>query len=401
MFFVKNSLHDTIGSLNTPVRIYLMLPSSIYIHIPWCIRKCPYCDFNSHQSPGHLPEMLYVDQLINDLSEDLTYLPSKLITSVFIGGGTPSLFSAKAYALLFEKLNTLLPFSRDAEITLEANPGSVEQQRFTAYRQIGINRLSLGIQSFNPQHLKKLGRIHNDNEAKQAIDTAYKAGFDNLNLDIMHGLPEQTLEEGIADLNEALSFGPKHLSWYQLTLEPNTVFYKHPPTLPSEEDNDTLEQTGLALLARHGFHRYEISAFARETYQSKHNLNYWLFGDYYGIGAGAHGKISLDDGKTIYRTQKARQPNDYLNPLKKHLVSQTVLSPETLLFEFMLNTTRLEQAIPYTLFNERTGLPIDYMQAKLQEAAKKGLLTLSEKTWQITALGRRFTNNLQALFLPD
>lgn len=371
---------------------------SLYIHIPWCIRKCPYCDFNSHKSPDLLPETQYVHALIQDLQADLALFPARPIQSIFIGGGTPSLLSAEAFFLLFEQLRRLLPFGQDIEITMEANPGTVEQQRFSAYRQAGINRLSLGIQSFHSPHLKTLGRIHDGNQARLAIETARLAGFDNLNLDIMHSLPNQTVSQGLEDLKIALSFKPEHLSWYQLTIEPNTVFYKQKPALPSEDDHFTLEDEGLQFLESQGLSRYEISAFARPQKQALHNLNYWLYGDYYGIGAGAHGKYSGSKG--ILRTRKHRQPKDYLNPEKPFLAQQEEILGKEIVFEFMLNTSRLEQPIPNSLFQEKTGLTFDYLQPGLEQAHNKGLLVLGEHYWQITKLGRRFTNNLQELFLP-
>lgn len=376
-----------------------MFPTSLYIHIPWCIRKCPYCDFNSHKSPASLPEESYVQALVADFKADLTHFPAREIHSIFIGGGTPSLFSAHAYESLFNQLQQLVKFSSDIEITLEANPGTVEQQRFNDYRRLGINRLSLGIQSFNPIHLKALGRIHDDQQAHKAIEAARQAGFDNINIDIMYSLPRQSVAEGLEDLHKALAHQPEHLSWYQLTIEPNTVFYKKRPPLPNEEEACTLEEQGLALLAAHDFKRYEISAFCQQEKLARHNLNYWLFGDYYGIGAGAHGKISL--GQTIYRTRKQRQPADYLALDKAFLVEREVVTPDSLLFEFMLNATRLEQAIPHALFSERTGLPFDRLHPLLVHAASKGLITLDERFWQITPFGRRYTNDLQALFLPD
>jgi oxygen-independent coproporphyrinogen-3 oxidase len=375
-----------------------MIPLSLYIHIPWCIRKCPYCDFNSHKSPDSLPENEYVQALIADLSTDLLSFPPKAIHSIFIGGGTPSLFSAEAYSLLFTELKKMLPLAPDIEITMEANPGSVEQQRFTEYRQLGINRLSLGIQSFNSRHLKKLGRIHDEHQAHQAIEAARKAGFDNLNLDLMHGLPEQTIAEGIEDLKTALTYEPEHLSWYQLTIEPNTVFYKENPPLPSEDDAYFLEEQGLNLLKEAGFNRYEISAFCQDNKKAQHNVNYWLFGDYLGIGAGAHGKLT--DAGQIQRTRKHRLPKEYQNPDKPFLAQKELIEGEELVFEFMLNATRLEQAIPLALFSQRTGLAIDSLLPKLKRAQAKNLITLSDKEWQITALGRRYTNDLQALFLP-
>lgn len=378
----------------------MMLPTSLYIHIPWCIRKCPYCDFNSHKSSANLPEDQYIDALIADFEQDLHHHQPTAIASVFIGGGTPSLFSAQAYERLFKQLRQRVNFASDIEITLEANPGTVEQQRFRDYRAIGINRLSLGIQSFNAQHLTALGRIHDDRQAHTAIEAARLAGFDNINLDIMHSLPQQSLEQGLSDLTTALQYQPEHLSWYQLTLEPNTVFYKQQPPLPSEEMTCALEEQGIALLTQQGYNRYEISAFSQPGLEARHNMNYWLFGDYFGIGAGAHGKLSSTQGP-ITRTAKHRQPQEYLNADKPFLTSLQQVDNSSLLFEFMLNTTRLEQAIPMELFSQRTGLALDNLMPLLQKAAQLGLLSLDANSWQITPLGRRYTNNLQALFLPE
>ncbi|HAZ7572777.1 radical SAM family heme chaperone HemW [Legionella sp. PATHC032] len=375
-----------------------MLPLSLYIHIPWCIRKCPYCDFNSHKSPDVLPEHQYIQALIEDLKTDISSYKTREINSIFIGGGTPSLFSAKAYNNLFNELKRILPFAKNIEITMEANPGTVEQHRFTDYRQSGINRLSLGIQSFNPNHLKILGRIHDEKQAHSAIDTARKAGFDNLNLDIMHGLPNQSVEQGLQDLKTALSYQPEHLSWYQLTIEPNTVFYKHTPTLPSEEEDCLLEEQGFALLHDSGYQRYEISAFSKPEKQARHNLNYWLFGDYLGIGAGAHGKMSTPN--EVIRTRKHRQPKDYLDNEKPFLAARECIKGKELLFEFMLNTTRLEQPIPFELFTTATGLELNQLLPLLELARKKQLISLTETHWQVTPLGRQYTNDLQSLFLP-
>jgi putative oxygen-independent coproporphyrinogen III oxidase len=378
-----------------------MLPLSLYIHIPWCIQKCPYCDFNSHKSPKLLPEIQYVQALLEDLDCDLHAFPAERpITSIFIGGGTPSLLSERAYAILFEGLQQRLQFSKQIEITLEANPGSAEAARFKAYRMLGINRLSIGIQSFNKAHLKALGRVHDDTDAHRAILAARDAGFDNINLDIMHGLPKQSVSEGMQDLETALSYTPEHLSWYQLTLEPNTVFYKKPPMLPNESIMDTLEHTGFTYLAKHHYEKYEISAFSKQNKQAQHNLNYWQFGDYYGIGAGAHGKLTTPQFKSIYRTRKQRQPKDYLNHQKPYLIEKNQLKSADLLFEFMLNTTRLAQAIPYALFTQRTGLDMNLLLPKLKAATQQGFLTCTKTHFQITPFGRRFTNDLQRLFLP-
>lgn len=375
-----------------------MNPASLYIHIPWCIKKCPYCDFNSHKSPDLLPEKSYIQALLSDLKMDLKQFASRTVSSVFIGGGTPSLISPEGYDTLFSGLKKLLPFSDGIEITLEANPGTVEQGRFSEYKQLGINRLSLGIQSFNPTQLKILGRIHDDQQAHQAIESAHKAGFNRLNLDIMHGLPSQSVAQGLKDLNIALSYSPEHISWYQLTIEPNTVFYKKNLPLPSEKTAFELEEQGLIALKKAGYFRYEISAFAKPGGQAKHNLNYWLFGDYFGIGAGAHGKHAT--AHAIYRTQKHRQPKDYLNEEKPYLTHIKPLLEDELIFEFMLNTTRLEQPIPFNLFTTTTQLSENLLLPKLVLAQNKQLIHLTETHWQITPLGRRFTNDLQALFLP-
>lgn len=325
------------------------------------------------------------------------HYPARELCSVFIGGGTPSLFSAESFNQLFTELRLVLPFAPDIEITMEANPGSVEQQRFIEYRQIGINRLSLGIQSFNAKHLKALGRVHDEKQAHKAIEAARNAGFDNLNLDIMHGLPNQTVAEGLDDLATALNHQPDHLSWYQLTIEPNTVFYKENPPLPSEDDAFMLEQSGFNLLDKKGFKRYEISAFTASNKQARHNLNYWLFGDYFGIGAGAHGKHTMPD--SVVRTRKYRQPKDYLNAYKSYLAHTDQVQGDALVFEFILNTSRLEQAIPLLLFTQTTGLDLSMLLPKLHAAEAKDLVRISPSHWQVTPLGRRFTNDLQAMFL--
>ena len=377
-----------------------MIPLSLYIHIPWCIRKCPYCDFNSHKSPDQLPETAYVDALIEDFNESLHLSFGRTIQTIFIGGGTPSLLSANAYEKLLHHIKQTVSLTDDIEITLEANPGTIEHGLFSEYRAIGINRLSLGIQSFNPKHLRALGRIHDDHQAHMAIEQAQRAGFTNLNIDIMHSLPEQSLSDALNDLKQALSHEPTHLSWYQLTIEPNTLFHKTKPTLPNDDLSADIEEAGFEVLEAHQFHRYEISAFCKPGYPSRHNLNYWLFGDYYGIGAGAHGKLTQEPHR-ICRTQKHRQPKDYLDPKKPYLTQLTYLDQETLLFEFILNTSRLEQPIPYDLFSQHTGLSTDLLMPKLQQAQVLRLVSMEESMWQVSALGRRFTNDLQALFLPQ
>ena len=353
------------------------IPTSLYIHIPWCIRKCPYCDFNSHTSPERLPEESYIQALLADLDQDLTFFPIQTpLHSIFIGGGTPSLLSANAYASLFTGIQRRIPFAKNMEITLEANPGTIEHGLFSDYRAVGINRISLGVQSFHSAHLKRLGRIHDAGQAQQAIEQILAAGFTRMNLDLMYGLPEQTVEQALTDLQVALSYQPTHLSWYQLTIEPNTLFHKTQPTLPMEDSIAEMEQAGLSLLIQHAMHRYEISAFCQNEQWSEHNLNYWLFGDYLGIGAGAHGKITQDAPDQIYRTQKFRQPKDYLDPNKTFIAAKQLIAKTDLPFEFMLNTTRLEQAIPYKLFTQRTGLSLEYLYPKLIQAQQKGFITI-------------------------
>ena len=372
-----------------------MIPRSLYIHIPWCIQKCPYCDFNSHKTPNKMPESEYIDQLIADFRHDINQFPNQSIHSIFIGGGTPSLFSAQSFEKLFDAIQQHTTFESDIEITLEANPGTIDQPRFKDYRSIGINRLSLGIQSFNPKHLQKLGRIHDDKQAHRAISAARNAGFDNINLDIMHGLPKQTVAEGLNDLSLALSHEPEHLSWYQLTIEPNTVFYSKKPTLPSENTISELESQGLQILEKAGLNRYEISAFCKPNHASKHNMNYWLFGDYMGIGAGAHGKITQPH--QIIRTQKTRQPNLYIQDTNHKTMN---VEPADQLFELMLNATRLQQPIPFELLTERTHMSLEDAMPLFEKAQQMKLIQIVDQQWQVTDFGRQFTNNLQALFLP-
>ncbi len=375
-------------------------PLNLYVHVPWCVRKCPYCDFNSHKSDGDLPEEEYVRNLLADLDQDLMWAQGRELHSIFIGGGTPSLLSAAAYQTLFDGLQQRLAFSPNIEITLEANPGTFEAEKFAAYRDIGINRLSIGIQSFNDDHLRALGRIHDSAQAQAAVTMAVKAGFDNFNLDLMHGLPGQTPEQALADLRTALSFNPQHLSWYQLTLEPNTEFYSKPPLLPEDDALWDIQEAGLALLEAEGFDHYEISAHARPGKASKHNLNYWTFGDYIGIGAGAHGKITLPDSNVLFRTRKTRMPSDYLNPDKLWLAGKETIEPEDIGFECLMNGLRLRDGISAETFEDRTGLPLDSMQTVMDKAQAMGLLEVG-KYIRASAKGRQYLNELLALFLND
>ena len=376
----------------------LTTPLSLYIHLPWCIHKCPYCDFNSHQRKNTIPENDYIKSLLADLTQDITkYGDARPLHTIFIGGGTPSLFSATAIDQLLNGINQIWNITADTEITLEANPGTAEQRRFSAYRLAGINRLSLGIQSFSDQKLQSLGRIHNGQEAIKAVDIARHAGFDNINLDLMFGLPKQSVNDGLADLQQAITLQPTHISWYQLTLEPNTLFYKKPPRLPDEDLIFELQQQGQDLLAASTFQQYEISAYAQPNQQCQHNINYWQFGDYLGIGAGAHGKITNNHGQII-RTRKIKQPNSYLQH-DHFLAAETPIAPDRYAFEYLLNTLRLTQPTDLTHFTQQTGLSATTIAAPLKLAIEKGFISLTGQTLHKTELGQRFLNDLLTLFL--
>ena len=371
-------------------------PLSLYIHTPWCVRKCPYCDFNSHAAAGKLPEQAYLNALLDDLHHDRSLLDDRPIETVFIGGGTPSLLSAGFYQRLFEALGRDLRFSDTAEITLEANPGTLEQGRFEGFRAAGINRLSLGIQSFDPAQLANLGRIHNADDAHRAIEAAFKAGFDNINLDLMHGLPGQTPEAAIADLETALAWGTPHLSWYQLTLEPNTEFYSRPPTLPDDDRLWAIIEAGMTTLHNAGYDDYEVSAWCRPGMASRHNLNYWTFGDYLALGAGAHGKLTRSSGE-IERYWKTRQPDAYLNRIGSRTSGRQVIPQEELPLEFMMNALRLKGGVDENLYPERTGLPLQSIAALLKTLRKDALL--HPDRLQTTELGQRYLNSLLERFL--
>jgi oxygen-independent coproporphyrinogen-3 oxidase len=377
-------------------------PLSLYIHVPWCVRKCPYCDFNSHEAGSDIPETEYIQALLDDLEQDLHWVQGRPIESIFFGGGTPSLLSAQAYETLFTGLTEKLTFSPEIEITLEANPGTFEADKFKAYRQLGINRLSMGIQSFQPEHLKKLGRIHDRAQALAAIETAINAGFSNFNLDLMHGLPDQTPEQALDDLNTALSFQPPHLSWYQLTIEPNTEFYKRPPVLPEDDTLWDIQEQGQERLAQAGLSQYEISAYSVPNKQARHNINYWRFGDYLGIGAGAHGKITTSgpQGLTILRTRKTRLPKDYLNTEKRFLAGQDRIAPEDTALECMMNALRLHEGIPVSDFEARTGMTLSSIEAPLSKARSLGLIEC-DTAIRASERGQQYLNELLALFLTD
>lgn len=370
---------------------------SLYIHIPWCIKKCPYCDFNSHVAKKEIPEKLYAEKLLEDFKFEITALPEPLIIkSIFVGGGTPSLFSAATYQWLFGKIQQYAKFSPDIEITIEANPGVAEYQKFKSYKEAGINRISLGIQSFNDQHLSALGRIHDAKNAKAAINFAKRAGFENINIDIMHSLPRQSLSEGLADLKEAIAQDVSHISWYQLTIEPNTYFYNSPPAPAKHEALEYLEDQGKKLLQDNHFLQYEISAYCKNDKVSQHNSNYWEFGDYLGIGAGAHGKITI--ANKIYRTTKHRMPLRYLDNIGRKIVLNSV---DDTIFEYMLNTTRLYKKISFNNFIEQTKLPVSLLMPGLKKASSLGYINLGLTSWQLSAQGQRFTNDLQLLFLSN
>jgi len=381
-------------------------PLSLYVHLPWCVRKCPYCDFNSHEIKGSLPESLYVDALLQELNAHRHLVDNRPLVSIFFGGGTPSLFSPAAIASIIDGVAKQLPLDPAIEITLEANPGTTEYISFTDLRLAGINRISLGIQSFQDDKLKTLGRIHTQQQASVAIEKLIHAGINNFNIDLMYGLPEQSVQDALHDLEMAIRYQPPHLSWYQLTIEPNTVFYKHTPALPRDDTVWEMQLAGQAYLQAQGLQQYEISAYARTDKQCKHNRNYWEFGDYLGIGAGAHSKITRQD-HTVIRFAQVKQPRDYLlvekrrQMLPAHTPSwvQTV-SPQELMFEFMLNALRLTEGVPLTLFTERTGLPLTSIATLLQKAHQQGLLNPYEAQLCASPLGQRYLNNLTALFLP-
>lgn len=379
-------------------------PLSLYIHIPWCVRKCPYCDFNSHEKKAELPEQAYVDTLIEDLEQDLALARQRPLGSIFFGGGTPSLFSAGAIARILDAVQARMTLADDIEITLEANPGTAEQLRFTGYREAGVNRLSIGIQSFDDRQLQKLGRIHSSAEAERAINLARQSGFDNVNIDIMYALGEQGVEQAMRDLQGAISCEPEHLSWYQLTIEPNTAFYKRRPVLPGEDTMAAIQQAGFDALAGAGYQHYEVSAFARAGRQARHNLNYWRFGDYLGIGAGAHGKITLPDKQQIVRTRKSRQPEHYMAASLSRNTLRKVIAQEDLSLEFMLNTLRLHEGFTTSQFETLTGLPFGQIQKQVESLVSRGLLhrdrvQRDQDHFRPTEKGRQFHNTLLETFL--
>jgi oxygen-independent coproporphyrinogen-3 oxidase len=383
-------------------------PLALYVHMPWCVRKCPYCDFNSHAAPDAIPQQQYIDALIEDLAIDAGAAQGRAFASVFFGGGTPSLFSPDEVGRFLEAARSLVPFARDVEVTLEANPGTVEHGRFGGYRDAGINRISLGAQTFDADHLRTLGRIHGSGDIARAVDEVRGAGIDNFNLDLMYGLPAQSLQQAVADLDAALALEPAHISHYQLTLEPGTVFYHRPPPLP---DSDAIWQMQLDCqerLAARGFEHYEVSAYARAGRRSRHNLNYWQFGDYIGVGAGAHGKLTwpADDERahlSVVRSARVKQPREFLRRAAADRVSDRFqVERADLPFEYMLNVLRLTDDFGEDAFEARTGVAFARVAPAVAEAQRKGLLqTAGVGKWRATELGQRFLNDLQAVFLPE
>ncbi|WP_299730699.1 radical SAM family heme chaperone HemW [uncultured Endozoicomonas sp.] len=377
-------------------------PLSLYIHVPWCVKKCPYCDFNSHRLNGDIPEDAYISALLHDFQSELPQVQGRAIHSIFIGGGTPSLLSGKAYQRLFDGLQAHVTFTDDIEITMEANPGTYEHDRFQSYIEAGANRISLGVQSFQDEKLQKLGRIHSAAEAYQAIKSIIESGFTNINIDLMHGLPNQSLDDALHDLQRAIDLKPAHISWYQLTIEPNTVFYSKTPVLPPDDTLWDIQEAGQKLLASAGFEQYEISAYSQADKRSRHNLNYWQFGDYMGIGAGAHGKLTDLSTGQIIRNWKTRMPADYLaanDEQKAFETGRRTLAVDELPIEFMMNVLRLNHGVEKGLYSARTGDSLDSIKASLALAQQKGLLEpLEQGRLQPTPTGRLFLNDLLELF---
>jgi putative oxygen-independent coproporphyrinogen III oxidase len=377
----------------------LLPPLSLYIHIPWCIEKCPYCDFNSHKLRGEIPEKEYLQALLDDLSKDLFYVQGRRLETIFIGGGTPSLLSASGIGWLLQEIQKKVPFKDNIEITLEANPGAIENQKISDFKQAGINRFSFGVQSFQQQKLTTLGRIHGPDEAKNAAKQALVVGIKTFNLDLMHGLPDQSLSDALEDLQTAIDLKPTHLSWYQLTIEPNTQYFSHPPILPDDDLLWDIQEAGQKLLAENGYRQYEISAYSQADFACQHNLNYWRFGDYIGIGCGAHGKFTLALENKIIRTTKIKHPKGYMDSSRPFLDDTQTVAKEELAFEYMLNRLRLFEPIPFSEFNAYTGLPLESIREAINQAIAKKMLIEGADSWQITALGQRYLNELLTLFM--
>lgn len=372
-------------------------PLSLYIHIPWCVQKCPYCDFNSHGQNGELPQQEYVDALIEDLSQDLHYVQGRQLHTIFIGGGTPSLFEASQIKRLLIRVNEMIPFSKQIEITMEANPGTLEHDDFEAYCQAGVTRLSIGVQSFSSDKLNLLGRIHDKDEAKVAAEKALTSGYKSFNLDLMHGLPNQSFNEAMADIDTAAKLSPPHLSWYQLTIEQNTLFHSKPPQLPDDEALWHIYEQGQQKLAALGYEQYEISAYAKPGFQCQHNINYWQFGDYLGIGCGAHGKVTQLQQNQILRTVKIKHPKGYL-AANNYTFNTVEVTEEERPLEYLMNRFRLMSAIPKLEFEQRTGLSHHIVKKGIENAKGKSLLIETDSHWELTAKGKMFVNELLSQF---
>ena len=378
------------------------IPLSLYVHLPWCTQKCPYCDFNSHE--GFTPDLQkpYVSALLQDFDSQLPEIDGRLVESIFIGGGTPSLFSGEWIQRLLSGLAERIPFAPGAEITLESNPGSAERSRYQSYREAGVTRLSIGVQSFNEAALSRLGRIHSGDDARQALLLAKSAGFKNWNIDLMHGLPEQTADTAATDLSEALALSAGHISWYQLTIERNTRFWTLRPALPNEANLESIQSTGEQLLNHAGYHQYEVSAYCLPGYESRHNLNYWGFGDYVGLGAGAHGKLSREDGQ-IMRTQRTRSPADYLALITNGSMLAPrgkTISQQERVVEYVMNALRLKSGSPVDNFTQRTGLPLQQLERAAEQAQSRGWIEpLENGSLQATPLGYQFLDSVVASFL--
>ena len=388
--------------ITPPLNPLLLPPLSLYIHIPWCVQKCPYCDFNSHAQKGAIPEQEYVHHLLADLTADLSRYQESVqqrpLHSIFIGGGTPSLFSAENIVYLLHQIEQHIPFEPNIEITLEANPGTAEAERFLGYAHAGVNRISMGIQSFSDEKLQKLGRIHNAAEAKSAVGFARVSSLRSFNLDLMHGLPNQTLNEALDDLRQAIELAPPHLSWYQLTIEPNTMFAYRPPKLPDDDELWDIFEQGHQLLTVAGYQQYETSAYAKPGFQCQHNLNYWRFGDYLAIGCGAHGKLSFPSGK-ILRYSKTKHPKGYMRG--EYLYEERDVSTEDRPFEFFMNRFRLLEAVPKNEFEQFTGLPLSAVDKTMAWALDQKFITETDRTWQVSEHGKLFLNELLEAFLPE
>ncbi len=374
-------------------------PLSLYIHIPWCVRKCPYCDFNSHEAAAELPEQAYIDALLDDLTHDLPLVQGRQITTVFFGGGTPSLFSAGSIQQILDRIQRQLSFSSNCEVTLEANPGTFEQEKFAGYFAAGVNRLSIGVQSFQPEQLAKLGRIHSAGDALSAIRSAQDVGFTRINVDLMHGLPDQTSDQAVDDIRTALDIGISHLSWYQLTIEANTHFHKYPPLLPVEDTLADIQQRGLDTLGEYGLRQYEVSAYASPGEESRHNLNYWQFGDYLALGAGAHGKITHNNPHKIIRYNKTRLPAHYLGRAGSKTAQSDAIRSEDRAFEFLLNALRLNSGFDKSLFEARTGLALATIAKPLEASIDEGLILHTEDRYYCSERGRLFLDDVVARFL--